>query len=163
VFVGTVNNPDFLKDATGSRRFLTLDVKGLTLPSEEVVKGMWRQALHLYLNGTDWRLPEKFVEVRDKINKGFTDVGVVGDVAEEFAKAYQTAKGVKRRFTITKIANELGLKLNARERSDFVSALAQYGLERNAEGKYYLPSDIFQEYRLNENIVDFDDLELDEL
>jgi len=163
VFVGTVNTPDFLKDATGSRRFMVLDVVDVKLPPKNVVEGLWSQAFQLYLNGADWRLSETHSKHRDRVNNGFTDVGVVGDVAEEFAKAVSSAKGVKIRMTITKIAKELDLKLSARERSDFASALLRHDLERNAEGKYYLPVDVFTEYKLNENMVDFDDLTIEDL
>lgn len=162
VFVGTVNTPDFLKDATGSRRFMVLDVVDVKLPDKAIVEGLWAQAFKLYLDGVDWRLSDTHSKHRDTVNNGFTDVGVVGDVAEDFVKSIISAKGTKTRMTITRIAKELNLKLSARERSDFTSALARHGLERNNEGKYYLPADIFIEYRTNENIVDFDDLTTDE-
>ena len=162
VFVGTVNTPDFLKDATGSRRFLVLDVVEVKLPSKEIVEGMWSQALSLYLDGVDWRLSDEHSKDRDEVNKGFTDVGMVGDVAEDFVKAANRATDVKQRMTITRITKELSLKLNARERSDFASALLQHGLERNNEGKYYLPADVFEEYKLGEHADEFQDLTLED-
>lgn len=162
VFVGTVNNTDFLKDATGSRRFLVLDASKLDLPSPDIVEGMWSQALHLYLKGTDWRLSEKHDKTRETINKGFTDVGVAGDLAEEFSKTLESCKGRKSKVSITKILNELGVKMNGRERSDFVASLDRHGMSRYSDGKYYLPSDIFSTFKMNVDIEEFENIEDDE-
>ena len=58
VFLGTTNNYDFLKDATGDRRYYPIDVniskatknidKDLT---PEYIAQLWADALHLYRNG----------------------------------------------------------------------------------------------------------------
>ncbi len=136
VFVGTVNGIDFLKDATGSRRFLVLDVTKVNLPKAEEVQGMWAQALHLYLNGTDWRMDDAHIKERDNINEMFTDVGRAGDIAREFVESLIDSDSPKIRMSITKISDALDLKLNSRERSDFANALVTNGLLRNTDGKF---------------------------
>lgn len=159
VYVGTVNNKDFLKDATGSRRFLVLDVKSLDLPSKEVIEGMWSQALVLYLQGLDWRLPSGHSEFRDILNKGFTDFGIAGDIASELKELSRSANGSKIRVSLTKLIEGLGVKMNSRERSDFISCLDNQGFARYSDGKYYLPSDIFTLYKLSSKSDGFEDLD----
>jgi predicted P-loop ATPase len=56
-FAGTVNEPTFLKDATGARRFWTLktgiiDIAGLKENREQ----LWAEAVHRYRSGENWWL-----------------------------------------------------------------------------------------------------------
>ena len=51
--------------------------------------------------------------------------------------------------------------INSRERSDFVAQLSLHGIERNKEGKYYLPIDVFQHYNhVTEQDLDHEDAHL---
>jgi hypothetical protein len=55
VFVGSVNEPEFLKDKTGARRFFPLSVEhGFPSWSEEEVDQVWAQAWALYARGEQW-------------------------------------------------------------------------------------------------------------
>lgn len=148
VFTGTVNNPDFLKDATGSRRFLALDVKKLKLPEQDTVKGMWAQAYALYKRGDNWLLNREELKAQIQINKMFTDIGEIGDIAKHFVEAIKRAKGKKENMSVTKILKGItdGGKVDKRDRSDFIAILATEGKTRNTQGKYYLPCDCIEEY-----------------
>jgi predicted P-loop ATPase len=54
-FIGTVNDPLFLKDATGNRRFLTLDCgSGFPTWSDADVDQLWAQAWARYMSGAQW-------------------------------------------------------------------------------------------------------------
>lgn len=161
VFVGTVNTSDFLKDSTGSRRFLVLDVVKLKLPEASDVEGMWAQALALYLNGADWRLEDKHAEMQETVNTGFTDVGEAGDLAEDFSKCVKQSDGEKARYSLTKILEALGVKLNSRGRSDFLSTLDRKGIKRYNDGRYYLPKSAFTLYSVNAQSDNFDNLDID--
>jgi len=159
VFTGTVNNPDFLKDATGSRRFLALDVVKLGFPEAEDVKGMWAQAFALYLADTNWLLTP--IQTKDQValNNSFTDIGEVGDMTGQFLMALMQSTEKKKLVSVTKIFKELVPKktFNARERSDFIALLTKEGYSRNTQGKFYLPQDCFDKYHLNElDITDLD-------
>ncbi|RLF03163.1 MAG: hypothetical protein DRJ64_08600 [Thermoprotei archaeon] len=162
VFVGTVNNPDFLKDATGSRRFLTLDVTSLELPDKDVIEGLWSQALALYLSGVDWRLPEKFISLRDKVNEAHTDHGEAGDFAKDFIEAVKQCTGRKKKMSITKVTTELGMKLDKRARGDFIATLSMHGIKRYEDGKFYLPEDCFLHFNALKNADQFQDLTKEE-
>ena len=56
VFIGTTNNKDFLKDPTGNRRFLPVDInidnikKSIFKLSKEDIDNFWAEAVHLYKN-----------------------------------------------------------------------------------------------------------------
>ena len=161
VFFGTVNNPDFLKDPTGSRRFLTLDVKTLALPDEDIVLKMWAQALALYLDGNDWRLSKDWDGVREKINSRFTDVGSIGDAVERLVECIELAKEPRVRMSVTKLIRAIGEgKINSRERSDFISMLDVRGIARDSQGRYYLPADLVHIYNHAEDLIvdEFEDL-----
>ncbi|MBT4020750.1 MAG: hypothetical protein HOE62_22565, partial [Alphaproteobacteria bacterium] len=55
VFVGSVNEPEFLKDKTGARRFYPLAVEhGFPEWPDEVVDQLWAQAWSLYATGEQW-------------------------------------------------------------------------------------------------------------
>lgn len=57
IFVGTTNNNDFLRDPSGNRRFLPVDVnrdkvtKSVFEDLESEVNQIWAEAMHLYRNG----------------------------------------------------------------------------------------------------------------
>jgi putative DNA primase/helicase len=55
VFAGTTNDADYLRDATGARRFWPVAVKGLKLKEfKENVHDLWAEALAEYRAGTQW-------------------------------------------------------------------------------------------------------------
>jgi hypothetical protein len=55
VFVGSVNEPKFLKDKTGARRFFPLSVsRGFPIWSDAEVGQLWAQAWALYASGSQW-------------------------------------------------------------------------------------------------------------
>jgi predicted P-loop ATPase len=54
-FIGTVNQEQFLKDATGNRRYLALECeRGFPLWAEGEVDQLWAQAWARYLGGSQW-------------------------------------------------------------------------------------------------------------
>jgi putative DNA primase/helicase len=165
VFTGTVNNNDFLKDATGSRRFLAIDVVALTLPTPEDVKGMWAQAYALYISGENWLLSFADEETQKEVNESFTDIGEIGDIGLQFLSAIKSSTEKKMLMSVTKIFKEIvpKQKINPRERSDFMAMLAKAGHTRNSQGKFYLPSDCFDKYHHAElGIHDLDSEDLDD-
>jgi hypothetical protein len=55
VFVGSVNETDFLKDKTGGRRFFPLSVdRGFPAWPDDEVDQLWAQAWSLYASGEQW-------------------------------------------------------------------------------------------------------------
>lgn len=55
VFVGTVNGDDYLRDATGARRFLPVSVGIVNIPAlVEVRDQLWAEAVRLFKDGFEW-------------------------------------------------------------------------------------------------------------
>ena len=60
IFVGTVNGDDYLRDASGARRFLPMKVGRVDIPQLVALRDqLWAEAVKLYLDGFEWwSLPE---------------------------------------------------------------------------------------------------------
>lgn len=95
VFFGTTNNPDFLRDDTGGRRFWTLSVdknkanKPVTeLKDKELVAQIWAEAKHYYEQGEKLYLPEHLeAEMNDRQASHTED-----DYLEGIIEAYVNTK-----------------------------------------------------------------------
>ena len=68
VFVGTTNDDDYLRDATGSRRFWPIKCADIDLDYiEENRENLWAEAVHLYKSGqTWWEVPGMAKTVQDE-------------------------------------------------------------------------------------------------
>ena len=54
IAVASVNNPDFLHDKTGNRRFMPVSVTKMPRWSDAEVDQLWAEAWHLYTQGVQW-------------------------------------------------------------------------------------------------------------
>ena len=78
VFIGTVNDDEFLHDATGGRRYLPIECKGIGQGSKvaamtkELVEQIWAEAYLMYKAGYETRLPGNIMEQAEKIREEFT-------------------------------------------------------------------------------------------
>ncbi|KFN42326.1 VapE domain-containing protein [Arenimonas oryziterrae] len=55
VFVGTVNGDDYLRDATGARRFLPVTVGMIDIQAVVAARDqLWAEAVHLFKHGFEW-------------------------------------------------------------------------------------------------------------
>lgn len=55
IFVGSVNEEQFLKDHTGNRRYWPLLIKKILLPTnQEVINNAWAEAWYSYISGEQW-------------------------------------------------------------------------------------------------------------
>lgn len=68
VFVGTTNETEYLRDATGARRFLPIRVGTLDLPGILADRDqLWAEAVALFRDGFPWwQLPEDAVEQQEE-------------------------------------------------------------------------------------------------
>ena len=64
VFIGTTNNKSFLRDPSGNRRFMPIDIdrdsatKDIFKIEEETINQLWAEAVYLYTNGEKLYLSE---------------------------------------------------------------------------------------------------------
>lgn len=76
-FAATVNDPDFLHDPTGSRRYLVIELTKIdkqrlfSLP-DEFFKGLWREAYLEYLKDPDyWRMTDDLIVLTLRRNESY--------------------------------------------------------------------------------------------
>ena len=75
VFIGTTNTKDFLRDPSGNRRFMPVDVHDVKvvdnkrllkfLDDDEIVDQIWAEALHLYNNGEELYLSREAEKIAE--------------------------------------------------------------------------------------------------
>lgn len=80
VFAATTNDPGFLKDATGSRRFWCVDVSRPVMSADDVVvwirdaaPQMWAEAVQWYRDGVPWHLNSQVAEQARIAAEGFRE------------------------------------------------------------------------------------------
>lgn len=68
VFVGTTNENEYLRDATGGRRFLPVRVVAVDIPAIQRERNqLWAEAVHLFRQGFPWwELPEDASEQQEE-------------------------------------------------------------------------------------------------
>lgn len=73
-FCGSINNRQFLRDETGSRRWFVIEVDGLNYDPEYDVSGMYAQALELLREGFQYWFDGTEIDDLEKRNIEFTEL-----------------------------------------------------------------------------------------
>jgi hypothetical protein len=113
-FAATVNQAEFLKDQTGSRRFFVIEAKSLDYKHELDMDMVFAQAFHMYKTGFKHWLDKTEGDELTATNNRFQ----IGEPAEEFVlKCYRLpAEGeTGKRLSVTQIAETLKKKGYLRE------------------------------------------------
>lgn len=91
IFVGTTNQPQFLRDETGNRRFWVVEVRrkkrkvweGLTL---DTVRQIWAEAKYYYENGEKLFLSDELEELANQVQESHMEddprIGMIEDYLE---------------------------------------------------------------------------------
>ena len=85
VFIGTVNEPGFLHDETGNRRFWVIQVERCELLPDDTMQQVWAEYLHLYRQGERWHLDR---ETQGELNRSNLDHTAVDPLFERIATAF---------------------------------------------------------------------------
>jgi hypothetical protein len=139
VFVGSVNEPEFLKDKTGARRFFPLSViRGFPAWPEAEVNQLWAQAWALYASGSQWWPNEGEQKLLDTNAEAFRQKSWAELRLEEIYDWGQGPDG--SRTTATKIwvginSYEGSPKMSSKEQNDLTHALKRLWLENGAYGR----------------------------
>ena len=70
-FACTVNDDEFLRDDTGNRRFIVIDVEGLNHTHDIDVDLLWGQIMEMYINGGVTYLDQSEIQLNDDRNRGY--------------------------------------------------------------------------------------------
>jgi len=119
VLLGTTNNPEFLTDKTGNRRFLIVNVKAINKPKKSIFSDtiqeecnqIMAEAYHDYLNGMDFLvMPDEFKQqILDMQNAHMIDdhkEGMINEYLEkimsDLKKKEPTSWGLKKYYCCIK-------------------------------------------------------------
>ena len=139
VFVGSVNEPEFLKDKTGARRFFPLAVEnGFPAWAEEKIDQLWAQAWALYAEGEQWW---PTVEEDDLLNLNAEDFRAKSWAEMQLEKIFDWSQGPgdNERYTASEIWRTLHgmsgvgeMKMAPVELADLGHALRRKWVENGA-------------------------------
>ena len=83
-FIGTTNDRDPLKDATGARRFHCVDVDAIDIEGLEAdIDQLWGEAVQRYMEGAPWWLDEREAELARQEAGRFSAVDAWEDIIRE--------------------------------------------------------------------------------
>lgn len=92
VFVGSVNDEEFLKDHTGNRRYWPIKVKRANLPTDAtVIDSAWAETWTAYVNGEQWWPSDELEQRLEKHRQTFL-LPVTKDGIDEFLMSTITDK-----------------------------------------------------------------------
>lgn len=109
VFGATVNEPAFLRDKTGNRRYWTIPITSLEVDHGIDLQQLWAQvyeAVYVPGNYRTWCLEECEVDALNFSNEEFTEDD---PLADEIAAAYDWSLPATDRMTVMDAVRELGL------------------------------------------------------
>ncbi len=141
VYCASVNVDSFLRDVTGSRRFLTIPIdkidinRFLGIPKQ----GLWAQVWDLYLRDNAFWIDDKAFDLAcGKRNQEFNAAGPAYEVmaAIEDAKS-KNAPGIGIR--ISQAFEVLGIKSNKNDWNDLGNLLLVAGYKKLNSGAYQIP------------------------
>ena len=89
VFFGSTNDDEFLRDATGARRFWPVEVdntgrKMADALTADVIDQIWAEALEAFRNGEHWYLTEEAEDAAKTVQSDHTEESVKAGVIREF-------------------------------------------------------------------------------
>ena len=147
-FCATVNPEKFLRDETGSRRFVVINADKLDLPrlkslDENFYIQLWAQVYDMYLKGeVDYRLTPDEIAENEKRNLG-ASIDLPGE--REILESLDWTSTAWKFQSATEIKNLLQLKLDARQIGKALAKIADN--DRKIETKrgktsyiYFLPT-----------------------
>ena len=134
-FCGSINERQFLRDETGSRRWFIVEIDGIDYKENYNVDGMYSQAKELLLQKYQYWFDGSDISEMDKRNVEYTDVSIEEELLLKYFekpdiddKDFQTLTASEVAFIIAK-ANER-MNVNNSTKKNVGKALTKHGFER---------------------------------
>lgn len=120
VFIGTTNEANYLRDATGARRFwpvrvVSLNRKGLIKDRDQ----LWAEALYMYRNGAEWHPTAELVSLLKDEQDSRYEADPWEELIDRWLKDSSSSEGVE--LTSGEIATK-GLQMDASRYDHAVAA-----------------------------------------
>ena len=108
---GTTNERDVLKDPTGNRRIIALDVKSIALIKEDTTNA-WIEAYQLYNSNFPWEIYDKItLNQMKQLTQHLYEKTIIEDIFHELYSTVQTPEyPVKRICNLSEIFNSIQLE-----------------------------------------------------
>lgn len=104
----SINDNDFLKDETGSRRFWVLDITGQIAFHAINMQQVYAQALYAHKSGESYYMDNAMIEELGKSNERFVEVDPVEDLIQNRLD-WQAPEYNWKRTTATELMRDLGI------------------------------------------------------
>lgn len=103
-FFGTTNEIEFLRDVTGSVRFIIFDVKKIDFNYSKLdINKIWSQAYNLLINGFEYNLNRYEIDQNEEINKRYYVNNPEIDLLRLYFKPAERSDGNAEHLTTTEI------------------------------------------------------------
>jgi putative DNA primase/helicase len=108
VYVGTTNDPEFLKDPTSNRRFWVFHINGQHIDTDTVRTmrdQLWAQAVSLYLSGEKWHLDPNQEQEMAAVASQYEEKDAWFDAVVSYLE--NMGEGNKNFFTTTELLSSI--------------------------------------------------------
>ena len=130
VMVGTTNEPEFLRDKTGSRRYWPMTIRGkIDLETMRAVREqLWAEAFHRFNQGEIWWLTEEEEAIREQNARGYEVEDPLEDFLRDALKDLDLSDGASFKDMIEK----LPLEYKKVQSNRLSNILKRFGWERRS-------------------------------
>ena len=108
-FVATVNDPQFLRDTSGNRRWWVLEVNKLNAEHNLDMQQVWAEFYNIYLNGQTYHLEKDEFEMLNITNKKHTTPSSMEEILKQKFNWHEPMRTLK--MTATEVLNLCGFDI----------------------------------------------------
>jgi putative DNA primase/helicase len=104
VYIGTVNNPDYLVDDTGNRRWWTIEAASINYQHGFDMKQVWAEIHHEWQKGELTYLDK---ELQEEVNMNNANFEQIDPLEEQLSAFFNWSSPLTKEMTVTEILKEM--------------------------------------------------------